>query len=144
MKRKFLYCRDPIFISVFVLYFMNRFIIKPITPMAFFHCYFNDLICIPFWLPPVLWFHRKLRIRWHDGPPTRFEVIVHLIIWSIFFEMIAPGLTGFLPKTVGDPWDVAAYWVGGAIASILWGTLGGKSTIQRKFCDIHHRNEVVE
>jgi hypothetical protein len=121
--RRFRYCLDPVFLTVFVLYLANRLILKPLTTEhSFFHYYLNDLICIPFWLPPVLWVERKARIRVHDLPPTRFELLVHLIVWSISFEVIAPRLQGFFPRTVADPWDVVAYWVGGIAASILWGT----------------------
>jgi len=123
-KRRFGYLRDPVFLTVFVLYFVNRFLIKPITfgHIAFFHSYFNDLICIPFWLPVVLWVHRKLGVRNHDGSPTRFELIMHLVVWSIFFEGMAPRMPNLFHSTTGDPWDVAAYAAGTLIAAVLWGS----------------------
>jgi hypothetical protein len=132
-RLNFKYCLDPVFLTVFVLYFVNRWVIKPIVfgHVTFFHSYFNDLICIPFWLTPLLWVYRRLGIRWHDGPPTRFELVAHLVVWSVFFELIAPRMTGLFPKTVGDPWDVVAYWVGGGIASILWGTWSLHAKIPR-------------
>jgi len=66
-----------VFLLAFGLYFVNKWVFKPLTLShpGFFHCYFNDLICIPFWLPPILFIHRKLGIRDHDGPPDPLRAI---------------------------------------------------------------------
>lgn len=97
---------------------------KPITPeCVFFQDYFNDLICIPFWLPLVLFLHKSLGIRITDGAPTKFELIAHLVVWSIMFEVIGPKMNGVYWHTTADPWDVVAYTIGAGTAAILWGSL---------------------
>jgi len=72
---------------------------------------------MPCALPPLLLMQRWLRLRLHDLPPTRSEIVLYLIIWSILFEVIGPRI---MPWTVGDVWDVAAYAVGGILAGIWW------------------------
>jgi hypothetical protein len=124
MSGSFRYFRDPAFLTALTLYLVNRGLLKPLTlgHVGFFHDYFNDLLCIPFWLPVCLWVYRRIGIRWHDRAPTRFEVLSHLIIWSLCFEWLGPALKGPFAWTVADPWDVAAYTIGTVIAGAFWGT----------------------
>jgi hypothetical protein len=65
----------------------------------------------------LLLLQRWLRLRDHDHPPTAAEIALHLGVWSVLFELIGPRI---MPWTTGDPWDVAAYVVGGAIAGLWW------------------------
>jgi hypothetical protein len=118
--RRFLYWRDPLCLSCFGLYWLNRLLIKPMTPAVFFHSYFNDLICLPCFLPLALFVSRKIGLRRCDGPPTAFELVVYWITWSIYFEVIGPRLPALYPKTVGDPMDVLAYAVGTALGAMVW------------------------
>jgi hypothetical protein len=77
--------------------------------------YFNDLLLIPCALPLFLQLQRWSGLRQHDEPPRTSEIAFHLAVWSILFEVIGP----YLMRTVGDPWDIAAY-AAGAIVSGLW------------------------
>jgi hypothetical protein len=108
-------------VAALLLYLANRWYIKPsaLGHIGFFHSYFNDVLCIPLFLPPVLWIHRKLGLRMHDAPPTAFEVLFHLVVWSICFEAVAPRLPQIL-RTTADPLDVAAYAVGAGVAGLVW------------------------
>src|SRR3989339_427087 len=83
-KTQFAYLRDTLFIIVVIIYFLNRFLIKPLTihHTTFFASYLNDLICMPFWLPIVLFVTRKVRLRTHDEPPDIYELGFYLILWS--------------------------------------------------------------
>jgi len=72
---------------------------------------------MPCALPPILWLHRKLRLRSHDEPPTPSEIVLHVLFWSLLFEWIGPG---FMPGTTGDPFDVLVYIVGAAAAALWW------------------------
>ena len=97
-------------------YAINRWAIKPRIGPGFFHSHFNDLWLIPCALPPLLWLHRKWGLREHDEVPSLIEVFSHLLFWSMFLEWLGPK---FVPHSVGDPWDAAAY-AAGAIGSSLW------------------------
>jgi hypothetical protein len=116
MKR-FSYWQDPVCLGGCLLYAVNRWWLKPHFKSAFLHNSFNDLLLIPCALPVLLWLERRLGLRTHDQVPTWNEVLRNLITWSILFEGIGPHL---MPWTVGDPWDVVAYFVGGILAALWW------------------------
>ncbi|HEU4418411.1 MAG TPA: hypothetical protein VFT55_05700 [Planctomycetota bacterium] len=122
--RRFRYLRDPLFLTAVALYAVNRFAIKPCTsPGGFFHCWFNDLICVPFWLPPILGTMRALALRDHDAPPSQAEIALLVAAWSLVFEAIVPRtplLHSTFPHAVGDPLDVFFYVVGALIAGVVW------------------------
>jgi hypothetical protein len=126
-ERPYGYLMDSVFLVSATLYFVNRLVLKPITAFhpgplhAFLHGYLNDVLCIPFCLPPLLFLRRKLGLRRHDGFPTRVEIIGTLVIWSVCFEWVAPRL--IFPSTVSDPRDVVAYAGGAIVAGLIWGAL---------------------
>jgi len=115
--RRFLYCRDPLFLIGCAAYALNRWLLKPHLSSPFLHNHFNDLWLIPCALPPILWLHRRLRLRADDGYPRVTEIALHFVFWSVLFEYIGPK---FMPHTVGDPLDVVAYAVGAVVAGIWW------------------------
>ncbi len=114
---RFRYLRDPAFVFCCLSYASNRWLIKPHVHNAFIHGYFNDVLLIPCALPPLLLTQRWLGLRRNDLPPLAGEILFHLVIWSMLFEWIGPK---FMPHTTGDPWDVVAYFVGGALAWLWW------------------------
>jgi hypothetical protein len=120
--KAFRYLCDPLFVAGCLAYGLNRFWLKPHLHSAFLHSYFNDLLLIPCALPPLLWLHRRLGLRRHDGAPTVMEVSGHLLVWSLLFEWIGPH---WMPGKTGDPWDVAAYVIGGILAWLGWRGLHG-------------------
>jgi hypothetical protein len=99
---------------------------------GFFHNFGNDLLCIPIFLPVYLWVYRRVGIRNHDGKPTLFELLSHLVIWSWFFEWAAPHIGGQFAWTVGDAGDVAAYSVGALVAGFAWGTFRMPRTLLKR------------
>ena len=115
----FRYIRDPLFVLCTVLYVANRWLMKPRLGVgeAFFRGYLNDLLLIPCALPPMLLLHRHLSLRLYDSFPTRGEVMLHLVVWSLYCEWIGPVIQH---QGVGDPVDVLAYWVGGIGSWALW------------------------
>lgn len=115
--RPFPYLRDPLFLAGGVAYAVNRWGLKPHLPSGFFHSHFNDLLLIPCALPPILWLHRKLSLRSHDGAPTLLEITAHLVFWSALFEWLGPK---FVSHTTADPLDALAYLVGAALAGLWW------------------------
>lgn len=136
MPARYRYCGDPVFLTALMLYLLNKTVFKPLAVghTTFFAYYGNDLLCIPFCLPPVLYVYRLVGLRARDRYPTRFELLSHLIVWSLFFEWLAPVvLRGPFAWSVADPWDVVAYAVGTAIAGGVWGTwYGAKRAVTMK------------
>ena len=126
-RKPYGYLRDSVFLASAGLYVLNRLVLKPLIdgypgPLhAFLHGYLNDVLCIPFCLPPLLFLQHKCGLRGHDCFPTRGEIMGTLVIWSMFFEWAAPRL--FFPLTVKDPHDVAAYAGGAIVAGLIWGAL---------------------
>lgn len=115
----FRYLRDRLFLSGVALYALNRWALKPSLPAdeVFFRGHFNDLLVIPCALPPMLLLHRLLGLRRTDEPPRAGEVALHLAVWSIFFEVLAPLAVS---SARADAWDVVAYCAGGLAAWAAW------------------------
>jgi hypothetical protein len=116
----FKYLRDPLFLFCVGLYFLNRFVLKPYVPLSFFRNHLNDVICIPFWVPIMLYMMRKCRLRGDDDPPRSYEILVPLILWSFVFEVWLPTTSLFHGLAFADPMDVLSYVVGALLAAILW------------------------
>jgi hypothetical protein len=110
------YWRDPLFLAACSAYLINRWLVKPHVHSPFLIGQFSDCLLIPCALPLVLWLHRRIGARRHDRFPMPGEIVFHLAVWSVLFELIGPRL---LPVT-GDVLDVAAYWAGGALACLWW------------------------
>lgn len=116
MKR-FRYLGDPLFLGACALYVLNRWGLKPRVHSAFLHGQFNDLLLIPAALPPLLWLQRRLALRGHDAPPTSGEIIFHLAVWTLLFELMGPR---FIAHATGDWRDILAYAAGALLAGIWW------------------------
>ncbi len=124
---RFRYLRDPLFLFCLALYFVNRWALKPLSPHPFFHSYLNDLICIPFWVPIVLFALRKLRLRRDDRVPQSYEILIPLVIWSLVFELLLPSMGPFAGVAFTDHLDVLCYALGAAFASAFWGAWYAKT-----------------
>jgi hypothetical protein len=117
---RFPYLQDPLFLFSLVLYAVNRWWIKPHVAHGFFHAHLNDLICIPFLVPPMLFAARRLGLRRHDRPPLAHEIFLPLVIWSILFEIIFPQDVYWSRWTTGDHRDVLFYALGATGATAFW------------------------
>lgn len=121
----FRYLRDPLFLFCVALYFANRFILKPHIHGgvfgAFLHDSLNDVICLPFWVPIMVWIMRKAGLRRGNGPPQGVEIIIPLLLWSWFFELVLPNVGPFRHLAVCDPNDILYYTVGAVLAALFWG-----------------------
>ncbi|HAC62108.1 MAG TPA: hypothetical protein DCF68_00880 [Cyanothece sp. UBA12306] len=116
----FLYLKDPLFLSCFILYFFNRYGLEKMLNIAFFSSYLNDLICVPFLVPIMLYVQHKIGLREDNTPPKFYEIIIPVIIWSVIFEVILPQNPIISHLAIADPYDVVCYIIGGLIAGIIW------------------------
>jgi hypothetical protein len=117
---RFRYLKDPLFLFCVALYFINRWILKPYFPNDFSRDYLNDVICIPFWLPIMLFLMKVTRLRKHGGSPTASEILVPLVVWSWVFEAYLPFTTLFKHVETSDYMDIFSYTVGACFAAVFW------------------------
>src|ERR1700722_10429442 len=113
---RFRYLKDPLFLFCVSLYFFNRWILKPYVPNEFSQDYLNDVICIPFWIPIMLFTMRKIGLRNNDAPPKASEILIPLLIWSWVFEAYLPFTDFFKRWATSDYLDIFAYTVGACLA----------------------------
>jgi hypothetical protein len=116
----FLYLRDPLFLVCVATYFVNRLVLKQIWTSGFVHEHLNDLICIPFWVPIMLFAQRRLGLRDQNGRPSAGELVIPLVIWSWVFEIILPRTELFGNWCVADYLDVMYYSLGALLAALFW------------------------
>lgn len=114
------YLRDPLFVFCVILYFLNRLVAKPYLPNTFSQSYLNDVICIPFWVPIMLFVMRRIGWRRDDRPPASYEILIPLLIWSYVFESVAPYSERFRGLAFGDPTDIMCYASGALVAAVFW------------------------
>jgi hypothetical protein len=116
----FAYLKDPLFLTCFAGYWLHRWLAVHGLSTPLLRNHLNDVICIPFFVPIMLWACRKLGLRKHDGPPDAIEVIVPLLIWSLLFEIVIPAQRIVRVPTVADPYDVLSYALGALAAVVFW------------------------
>ena len=119
-KMRFLFLRDPLFLFSVALYLFNRGFLKAHFPQdQFLHGYLTDVLCLPVWVPFMVWGMRKFGLR-DESPPRWSEILVPLVFWSLMFEFWLPQTTVFGRFAPGDPFDIMAYTVGGILAFGIW------------------------
>jgi hypothetical protein len=116
----FRYLRDPLFLCVFAIYAAHCLAKRLEVSPWWLRFYLNDVICIPFWIPILLWASRRLRLRIHDCPPQPLEIVLPLLVWSAVFEVWLPTTSLWRDKAFADPFDVTAYALGAWLAYRFW------------------------
>ena len=111
------YARDPVCVIACACYGVNRWVLPVTLRGAFLRNYFNDSLLIPAALPLVLWLQARFGLRPAGAKPQRSEILLHVIIWSVAAEVVAPLL---FSRATGDPWDVVAYASGAFVAGLIW------------------------
>ena len=117
---RYRYLSDPLFLFCLSLYSANRWILKPYFPDEFPRSYLNDLICLPFWIPIMLFIMRKVGLRTDDLTPKSYEILIPLVIWSWVFEAFLPRLDFFEGLAVSDHRDILCYTLGAFLAAVFW------------------------
>ena len=107
-RRSFQYLADPACIVSLLLYALNRHVLKPHHIGGWFtHGYLNDVLCLPLFVPMILYVQRHLGLRPHDGYPTLWELFQNWAAFRIVFQVVIPRY----PKifiAAGDPRDILA------------------------------------
>lgn len=115
--RRFRYALDPLCLAACVAYAAGRWYIRRHVAGGFWHDQFTDLLLIPAALPLLLWLQRRLGLREHDARPSWREIGLHVAVWSVAAELVAPGL---FHSGVADWRDVVAYGAGALLAGGWW------------------------
>lgn len=115
--KAFGYARDRLCLAACAGYACNRWLLPLAWKGWFLHGYFSDVLLIPAALPLVLWVQRRLGLRPADTRPAWREILLHLAVWAVTAELIAPHL---FARATGDAWDVAAYTGGALLSGLLW------------------------
>jgi hypothetical protein len=116
--KRFRYALDPLCVTAMAAYVCGRWWLRArVAPGGFWHDQFTDTLLIPAALPCVLWLQRRLGLRPHDLRPRWSEIALHLAVWSVAAEVLAPHV---FRNAVGDWRDVAAYAAGAVFAGGWW------------------------
>jgi membrane-associated PAP2 superfamily phosphatase len=113
----FRYARDPLCMAACACYAMNRWLVPLALKGFFLRNYFADALLIPAALPLILWVQRRTGLRTADARPNWREILLHLTVWSVAAEVVAPHL---FSRATGDPWDVVAYAGGALLSGLVW------------------------
>lgn len=115
--KPFRYGFDPLCLAATLAYAGHRWLLPSALKGIFLRGYFADILLIPAALPLLLWLQRRCGLRQHDARPDSREIWLHVAVWALAAEAVAPLLFG---RATGDPWDVAAYAVGAVMAQVVW------------------------
>lgn len=96
------------------LYLLNRFLLVPLTGWRLLAWHGADFLAGGL----MLCFLNGLLLLARRRPVEQFlPVSLFLLGCGLFWEMVTPL---YLPRSVGDPWDVLAVWLGGLALLALW------------------------
>ena len=115
--KRFRYGLDPLCLTASACYACNRWLVPAALKGVFLRGYLSDCLLIPAALPLVLWIQRRLHLRRTDERPTFREVTLHLFIWSLAAEVLAPLM---FSRSTADPLDLVAYTTGAVFAWVIW------------------------
>ena len=98
------------------LYLLNRFLLVPLTGWRLLAWHGADLLAGGL----MLCLLNGLLLLARRRPVERFlPASAFLLGCGLFWEVVTPR---YLPRSVGDPWDVLAVWLGGMALLALWRT----------------------
>ncbi|MCE9544977.1 MAG: hypothetical protein K8T25_05585 [Planctomycetia bacterium] len=117
---RFRYLSDPLFLACFAIYWVHRWLAAHGLSCELLRAHLNDLICIPFWVPIIVWITRRLSLRKHDAPPDAVEIGVPLVVIAALFEVVLPAQHRWAIPTIADPLDVLSYCAGALGSVCVW------------------------
>ena len=96
------------------LYLLNRFLLVPLTGWRLPAWHGADFLAGGL----MLCFLNGLLLLARRRPVGRvLPATLFLLACGLFWEVVTPL---YLPRSVGDPWDVLAVWLGGMCLLALW------------------------
>lgn len=116
----FRYLKDPLFLTCAAVFIVHRCLKTFDLSPWWLRFYLNDVICIPFFVPMMVWANRRLGLRRHDEPPEGFEIVIPLLLWAFVFEVLLPYRRDWAVPAVADPYDVFCYAAGALAATLFW------------------------
>ena len=122
----FRYWRDPVFLLAAAAYAINRWLVPAAMQAPWWHDHFADVLLIPTGLPLWLWLERRIGWRRDDHLPRWREIAFVCVTWTVAAELVAPRV---FPQATGDGWDAVAYFVGAAVAGLVWQRMVGCASI---------------
>ena len=54
------------------------------------------------------------------APPRTAEIVIPILVWGSFFEVLLPLHPFWGRWATADPADILCYWIGGLAAAIVW------------------------
>lgn len=116
--------RDPVFLGALALYGLGRLVLRPWLGLPWLDAYGNDVLLAGVVVPPITWARQVLGLRTTAGPPEGHEVVLPVLVIAVVFELIVPAVLPGHPAGYADPYDLAAYAAGAALALLLWRATG--------------------
>jgi hypothetical protein len=90
--RPFRYLADPVCIVSLCLYALNRFVLKPHHIGGWFtHGYLNDVLCLPLFVPMILYIQYVIGLRKSCDYPRVWEIFQNFAAFTIVFQAIIHG-----------------------------------------------------
>ncbi len=99
------------------VYALNRLLFIQMMPeFGFLRQYLSDILALPVYLPVSLYFAWRLHLIPEDYRLHFTHILAAVVIFSLIFEGIIPV---FDKSTIGDPFDILAYFAGGFLVYIV-------------------------
>lgn len=99
------------------VYALNRLLFIQMMPeFGFLRQYLSDILALPVYLPVSLFFAWRLHLIPVDYRLHFTHILAAVVIFSLIFEGIIPV---FDKSTIGDPFDILAYFAGGFLVYIV-------------------------
>jgi hypothetical protein len=120
MQRPFRYLADPLCIASLILYAANRFYLKPNHIGGWFtHGYLNGVLCLPLFVPIILYIQHLTGVRPHYRFPRLWEILQIFAVFTVVFQWWVPKFPRVF-VSAHDPYDILAYFAGGILAWLIW------------------------
>jgi len=100
-----------------LLYVLSFVLQKSAIQIPFVHSYFDDLVCAPLILFPVLLFYRRFFYYRHATYVfPRAYLLFFGVVFSVYFEVVLPN---FNSSFTADPLDMLMYAIGILVYSLM-------------------------
>lgn len=109
--------RDPFWIMATLCYVLHKCWQSVFPDSGWMDQYWSDIWMLPCALPVILSLYSAFGLRKPGALPSVAEILSHGVLWGLMAEFLGPML---FAHSVGDPWDLVAYAVGGFFIFARW------------------------